>query len=174
MILLINICKEKLHFYEFVKPVEDILKKGNVKYFIKNYREVTKKDLERADKIIICGTSLKDNDFLENLESFSWLKDFDKPVLGICGGMHIIGLVFGGKLMKRKEIGLKEIDFEKTFLGVKGKREVYYIHEYYVKSQEFESFADGNAVNHKNKNVYGVVFHPEVRNRELIETFVTA
>ena len=65
MILIINVCEEKLHYYEFVKPIEDIVVED---YFVKNYVDISKEDLERADKVIICGTSLKDNCFLKLLE----------------------------------------------------------------------------------------------------------
>ena len=91
MILLINICKEKLHFNEFVKPVGDILIREGKKGFIRHYSCLARKDLEKADKVIICGTSLKDDEFLGHIDKFKWLLDFKKPVLGICGGMQIIG-----------------------------------------------------------------------------------
>ena len=98
MILIINICKENLHYYEFVKPIEDILIKNNLKYFVKHYNEMVENDLENVDKVIICGTSLKDNNFLKDIDKFYWIKTIRKPVYGICGGMQIIGLIF--KLVK--------------------------------------------------------------------------
>ena len=64
-VLLINICKEKLHYYEFVKPVKDVLVKNNIKRFVRYYGDVSRGDLERASKVIICGTSLKDDYFVE-------------------------------------------------------------------------------------------------------------
>ena len=69
MILIISICKEKLHELEFVKPIEDILKNNNAKFATKHYSKISKADLQRADKIIICGTSLKDNEYLQNLDA---------------------------------------------------------------------------------------------------------
>jgi len=102
MILLINICKEKLHFYEFVRPVGDVLVKNKIKGFIRHYSCLTKKDIEKADKIIICGTSLKDNEFLKHKEKFEWLRGFNKPVFGICGGAHLIGLTLGKEMKKTK------------------------------------------------------------------------
>ena len=177
MILLINICREKLHELEFVKPIEDILNNGKIKYFVKDYKKINKNDLERADKIIICGTSLRDDEFLKNINKFEWLKDFNKPVLGICGGMQIIGLVFRGKLEKKTEIGFFKEYFKKQFLGLKGWQEVYHLHNHYAafsKLKEFEVF-NGDSVNqavkHKKKEVYGVLFHPEVRQKELILNF---
>jgi len=143
MILLINICKEKLGFYEFVKPVGDVLIKNEIKGFIRHFTCLTKKDLEKADKVIICGTSIFDNGFIDEIDKFKWLLDYKKPVLGICGGMQIIGMVFGGKLgkktednmnllKKKTEIGFYRENFNREFLGLKGKQEVYHLHDNYV------------------------------------------
>ena len=160
MILLINICKEKLHFYEFVKPIEDILEKKKLKFKTKHYSKIVKKDLAKASKVIICGTSLKDNDFLNNVKKFNWIKNYKKPILGICGGAHLIGLILGYELKKKKEIGLKYMNLKKTFLGFRGKKQVYHLHQFYTFPKVF----------HK-RNFYSVLFHPEVRNKEMILNF---
>jgi anthranilate/para-aminobenzoate synthase component II len=178
MILLINICKEKLHYLEFVKPIEDILNINKIKYSVKTYKEVSKKDLQTAEKIIICGTSLKDNDFVNNINYFNWLGDFEKPVLGICGGMQIIGLIFGGKLEKKTEIGFYFEYFDHNCLGLIGRQEVYHLHNYFInftKLPLFERYTSNKdisqAVKHREKNIYGVLFHPEVRQKALIKNF---
>jgi len=180
MILLINICKERLHYYEFVKPIEDLLKKNNIEFFTKNYKDVSKKNLKNCSKIIICGTSLKDNDFskVENLKSFDWVKSFEKPILGICAGMQIIGLILGGKVKKKTEIGFYFEEFKKEFLGLSGKQEVFHLHNNYVyfsKLKEFDIVCGdevAQAIKHKEKDIYGVLFHPEVRQKDLIKIFV--
>ncbi|MDP3986930.1 MAG: hypothetical protein Q8P81_01750 [Nanoarchaeota archaeon] len=151
MILIINVCKHKLHFYEFVKPVGDILVKNNIKGFIRHYTCLTKKDLEKASKIIICGTALKDNDYLENIKKFSWLKDCKKPVLGICAGMQIIGIISGHKLIKNKKIGV-------------------FNNKYYLHSFSVEGFGDELLI----KNFRGYLFHPEVLNKDLVLEFAKA
>ena len=46
MILIINICKEKLHELEFVKPIESILRKNKINFKTKNYKEIKKKSLK--------------------------------------------------------------------------------------------------------------------------------
>jgi len=174
MILLINICKEKLHYYEFVKSVEDILKYKKIKYFVRYYGDINKADLAKVDKIIICGTSLKDNKFIQNIDKFSWIKEFKNPILGICGGMQVIGLIFSGKLMKKTEIGFYHESFN-NFLGLNGEQEVYHLHNNYVKfSSDFEENTKSKvnqAVKHKEKEIYGVLFHPEVRQKDLIINF---
>ena len=177
MILIIQCCREKLHYFEFVKPIEDVLKKDKIMFELVHYRCVNKKVVSKADKVIISGTSLKDNFFLQDLECFTWLKKFDKPVLGICAGMHILGLLFNGSLKEKTEIGLNNVFFEKEFLGLKNTVECYELHNFYVESSEFEGFARSKdclqAVKHRYKPFYGVLFHPEVRNKELLEVFAS-
>lgn len=158
MILLINICKERLHYYEFVRPLEKILERNKVKYITRNYSKLKKADINKANKIIICGTSLKDNDFLK--KDFPWIKKFNKPIFGICGGSHIIGKELGYKKTIKKEIGLKKINLKKKFLGHKGVLQVYHLHQYSYIPEVF------NKDNH-----YATLFHPEVRNEEMIENF---
>ncbi len=187
MILIIDICKEKLHYLEFVKPICDILDNNKIKYFVKDYKKITKKDLKGCSKFIICGTSLYDNEFVKNIKKFKWIMDFDKPILGICGGMQIIGLLFGGELkkkteegknllLKKTEIGFYKEVFNKNFLGLFGEVEVYHLHNNYLKfnNKMFEIYNGGNiaqAIKHKEKEIYGVLFHPEVRNKDLIMRF---
>jgi GMP synthase (glutamine-hydrolysing) len=177
-ILIISLCKENLHYLEFVKPIEDILNQDN--FFVKNYQEVEKKDLDKAEKVIICGTSLRDNDYLDNLGFFEWIKEYEKPILGICAGMQVIGMIFNGKIKNKQEIGFYQEYFQKDFLGLKGKQEVYHLHNKYLdfsRVSEFEIFAKCNdkkivqAVKHKHKKIYGVLFHPEVRQKKMILEF---
>jgi GMP synthase (glutamine-hydrolysing) len=178
-ILLINVCKEKLHYLEFVKPVEDILRKENITFFTKHYRDISPKDLVRATKVIICGTSLADNDFIKknNLLKFKWLLDLKKPVLGICAGMQIMGLIMQEttKLNFKKEIGFYYENFSRSFLSLTDKQEVYHLHNNYVifdkTWQDFTDSKINQAVKHKSKNFFGVLFHPEVRQKGLITNF---
>ncbi|PNX50807.1 MAG: hypothetical protein BV456_05445 [Thermoplasmata archaeon M8B2D] len=176
--LVVNLCKEKLHYYEFVKPIEDILKGEGVSFFTKGYLEIGEKDLPGADRVILCGTSLKDFDYLNNLDKFDWLKNFVKPILGICAGMEIIGLIFDGEKAKKLEIGYFKECFEKDFLGLSGDVEVYHLHRSYVdfsSIKNFELYCSGDgiaqAVKSINRPIYGVLFHPEVRNKQVIVNF---
>lgn len=173
MILIINVCKEKLHYYEFVKPIEDILKRKEIKFFTLYYKDLTEEYLNKATKIIICGTSLNDNQFLEDVNKFKWIKEIDKPILGICAGMQLIGLIFGGNIKNKKEIGYYEEIFDNNFLGMDYNQQVYHLHNNYVEfPDEFQIFCKSNITQAvKYKNIYGTLFHPEVRNKELILNF---
>jgi len=188
MILIISICKEKLHELEFVKPIEDILKNNNAKFATKHYSKISKADLQRADKIIICGTSLKDFEYCSSwteLNKFLWIRDFEKPIFGICGGMQAVVKVFDGEIWasgknidNRVEIGLTSIKFEREFLGVNGNIWGYSLHKLGVRKirKNFEVAATSNkgiqAIKHKTKQIYAVLFHPEVRNKEIVEKFI--
>jgi GMP synthase (glutamine-hydrolysing) len=176
MILLIQINNHNFHYLEFVKPIEDILGNNNVKFKSVHYKEISSEQISQSKKIIIPGTSLKDNSFLNNIDRFQWILEYNNPILGICGGMHILGLLYKGKLKKQQEIGLTEVIFHKPYLGFFGLREVYELHNFFVESSEYLIFANSNncpqAIKHKNKDFYGVLFHPEVRNKNLIVNFV--
>ena len=145
MILVIKVNENKLHDYEFVRPIVKLLKN----FKVVNYKEIEEIDLN-VDKVIICGTSLKDKGYLEHLEKFSWLKNFKGKVLGICAGMQIIGLILGNELEENKKIG---------FIDSK-----YYLHSFKVKD-----FNDILEV----KNFKGVLFHPEVRNEDVIKNWIS-
>lgn len=176
MILIVQIYNQKFHYFEFVKPIEDVLKRNSIEFESVHYKKLDYNLILKAEKIIISGTSLKDNKFLDDIALFSWIKEFNKPILGICGGMHVLGLVFDGLLKKQQEIGLTEINFNKEFLGKYGKIQAYELHNFFIESDEFDVFALSKncrqAIKHKQKPFFGVLFHPEVRNKDLIINFV--
>lgn len=172
MIILLSTCSEKLSEEEFVKPVARIVGKCKIQH----YRE--KLDLKKNDRLIICGTALKDNDYLENLKRFNYLKDIGIPVLGICSGMQILCLINGSKLSKKKEIGLIDIKTTMPNKLFSGNFSAYSLHQNSVTLPKgFTTIAKSksiiHAVKHKEKEIYGIMFHPEVRNREMIEKFLT-
>ncbi len=175
-ILLINVCKEELHAFEFVEPIKEIVKELELDFFEKKYSELTEKDLNKATRVIICGTSLKDNDFLNYLNNFSWIKSFIKPILGICAGMQLISLIFGAEIKRKTEIGFFNETFKKEFLGISGLQEVYHLHNNYCTlPKNFLEFSDSKipqAIKHNTKKIYGALFHPEVRQKELILSFL--
>ena len=156
MILVVNMnsIENPFGFHEFVLPIVSIAEELE-KCDVKHYLEVN----ETA--------------------RFTWIKGCGKPVLGICAGMQTIGLVFGGRMEKCREIGMTEIKTSKENLLFSSTFNVYALHNYaLVPSAEFEVLAESancvHAIKHKQKDVYGVLFHPEVRNKEVVERFIRA
>lgn len=167
MILIINTCKEELSEMEFVRPVALLVKNHVIKHFTK----IKKEDLSSADKIIITGTALKDFDYLET--DYSWMKNYNKPVLGICAGMQIIAKAFGLPFEEDTQIGPQKVEVVKENKLCTGEFKAYFLHTKTISG--FETLATSNGkpcvIKHPEKEIYGVIFHPEVMNEEIIKKF---
>lgn len=171
MILVINVNKYKLHDLEFINPITDLFKKFKVVH----YRDLKQKNIDSAEKIIIAGTSLKDDEYLKDIEIFSWIKNCKKPILGICAGMQILALINGAKLKKAKEIGQTEIKILKEDPLIKDIKKVYSLHQFSVTLPKgFDLLAKSSKSIQviRRDNHYGLMFHPEVFNKELIKGFL--
>ena len=181
-ILLADLCREKnsLSGYEFVHPIKETLEKLDFPCRILHYLEVDREALASHDKIILCGTALKDNDYADHLQAFSWLKGLKKPILGICAGMQVIGAVYGGRIVRRPAIGLEKIEIisDSPLLGEPRSMEGYHLHNCSVTlPQEFILLAGrpeaAEAFMHAVHPTYGIIFHPEVRCRWILERFAS-
>jgi|SRR3989344_2375450 len=173
MILVIKVNKFKIYDDEFVRPITQLLKDFKVIH----YNKLKKSDLEMAERVIICGTALKDNEFINDASKFSWLNDYNKPVIGICAGMEIIGKVFDCSLKRCTEIGMTKIKTFKENKLFNHKFEAYSLHNYSINnSNKIDIIAKSGkciqAIKVKNKEAYGVLFHPEARNEEVISNFL--
>jgi GMP synthase-like glutamine amidotransferase len=178
MILIIDLNwkKDSLGYYEFVLPILAVAKEID-KCIVRHFEEVTQQDLTECDKVILCGTTLKDNAFFDMVEKFNWINGFPKPVLGICAGMEIIGALYGAFLSKRLEIGMTRIFTVYENLLFCGNYEAYSLHNFCVEDCEcFDVLAQNEmciqAIKVKDTKIYGVLFHPEVRNQEILKRFI--
>ncbi len=176
--LIINVCKHELHYFEFVKPIVDIVAKSGCKYEVVHINQLKKDHIDSSGRIIICGTSLRDFEYEK--KDFTWIKSFDKPLLGICAGFQVICGSYGQKTKKRLDIGLKNVFFEKNFLGMEENGQVYCLHNKIITKdshfeREFEVCGHSEhiqAIKMHTKPIYGTLFHPEVRNKSIIENFL--
>lgn len=179
-ILLADLCYERnsLSQYEFVYPIRDTLERSGFDCQICHYAEIGEDVLAKHDKIILCGTALLDNAYMEQLDAFYWLKEMKKPILGICAGMQVISMIFGGWIVPCPAIGLKTIDItgSSQLLGEPGQIEGYHLHNYAASMPEGFICLAGEpsapeAFQHGTLPIYGILFHPEVRNRWILERF---
>ena len=182
MILIIDLCYEKdsLSTDEFVTPIVQIVQKSGAAYTVRHYRGVTEADVSGADRVILCGTALMDNGFLLHPEAFAWITTFSRPLLGICAGMEILSVLFGGAVQESREIGMTEVRCTGSdpLFAVKDRFVAYELHRFAPQpSGEFMVLAESDrctqAVRHTSLPFYGVMFHPEVRNDWVVERFLT-
>ena len=187
-ILVVDCTSEKLHFPEFVQPVLDAIQgsgsakkssKSGFDYSVVHRSKLTERQAMNAQALILTGTSLADNAYLKNISKFNFLKNYEKPVLGICAGMHIIANVFGAKIEKRKsaEIGNIKVEISKDdslFAGMGNEFIAYALHNNSTTlPKNFILLASSQqckvqAFRHKSKPIYGVEFHPEVGSKKVL------
>ncbi|MFH2021462.1 MAG: hypothetical protein ABIJ34_08685 [archaeon] len=174
MILLISTCAEKLSEEEFVSPIANIVGKD---YFVMHYSKITATNIKKYEKIIICGTALADYEYFDHLDKFGFLKETIASVLGICSGMQIICSLFSAKIVKSKEIGMIDIEVSRKNSLFSKDFQAYALHGNSVAGLDsFEILARSEkcieAVKLKGKEIFGILFHPEVRNAHIIENFL--
>jgi GMP synthase (glutamine-hydrolysing) len=178
MILVVdmNWTKDSLAFNEFVLSIVSAIESFD-KYEIKHFSEITPADIDACNKVVLSGTALKDHTTLKQIDRFNWVRTFGKPILGICAGMQTISRVFGVSLTACLQIGMAEISTLKENPLFQGAFKAYTLHNFSVEpSQTFETLAESTkciqAIKHKQEDIYGVLFHPEVRNQEIIQRFI--
>jgi len=181
VILIVDLCyrKDSLSRPEFVDPIVRIVQGEGLCCEVRHYTEISNADLARADVAILCGTALMDNEFAVQYEQFRWIETFPRPLLGICAGMQIVAKIFGGTIEENGEIGMTMIRVVKDcplFFGLDS-FEAYELHRYASYppvSCEVLAISDScvQAICHRTLPIYGVMFHPEVRNEWVVQRFL--
>ena len=178
MILVIdmNYKRDSLGYNEFVLPIVSVLEPLE-KCVVKHFLDVDPSDLDGYSRIILSGTTLKDFEAQRHLDTLQWIKNCNKPILGVCAGMQITSLIYGVPLTPCLQVGMTEITTQKANPLFEGTFQAYTLHSLSVKpSETFEVLANSakciQAVKHKQKPIYGVLFHPEVRNQGILKKFL--
>jgi len=170
------VCKYRLHEEEFVRPVVQVVEKfDDVEVF--RISELKSESISKlkSESAIVCGTALRDFEYCR--ADLSFLCGL-RYILGICAGYQIIAKLFSAKPEKMLKIGVHEVETIKENPLFSGKFRAYFLHELAVVKLPVTLDAlavQGNeiaAFKVRGKNFYGVSFHPEVINREIIENFV--
>ncbi|HVP97603.1 type 1 glutamine amidotransferase [Methanoregula sp.] len=180
MILLVDLSWKpaSLSRDEFVGPVARIVSRAGEQWREAHFSEIRNADLRDARGIILCGTALSDNSFSEQSGAFLWLRDTSVPVLGICAGMQALCLVHGGALRPACEIGMTtvQVTCPDPLLPEKPAFEAYELHSFACDPPPgwvVTAVSDRcvQAVRHPDRPLFGVMFHPEVRNDAVVERF---
>jgi len=176
VILVVSTCRLPLSEEEFVRPVVEVLRGRGLRCEVRSYRE--RLDFGAYSKVVICGTALMDFDYLNYLDSFEALLDYDGGVLGICAGYQILALLFGERLEETLKIGVYRVRVVRPNpLTREGEFDAYFLHSYAVTevSGRVEPLAvqGGEVCMFKvlGRELYATSFHPEVQNCDIIEKF---
>jgi GMP synthase (glutamine-hydrolysing) len=180
MILLVDLCwqPDSLSRDEYVGPVARIVERVGEPWSEVHFSRVADETLAGMSGIILCGTALQDNLFADRIAEYSLLFDTALPVLGICAGMQALCLAFGGRIHPACEIGMTKVRAGTTdpLLGNAGDFEAYELHTFACDPPPGWEVAAASAVciqavRHPTRPLFGVMFHPEVRNDHVVERF---
>lgn len=187
MILLVDCAwkPDSLSRFEFVNPIAEIVKTSGTPYTVCHFRDLSEEQLSPVEKVILCGTALQDNAFLGEREAFAPLFHEGmptRPILGVCAGMQVLTLCCGGTVTESSGFGMTEIEIldgsDSLFCEfAKPTFQAYEMHQYGTwPGSEFTVLARSasgvQAIRHREHPVWGVQFHPEVRNEWVVERFL--
>lgn len=172
MILIIDLNTDPLHSLEFARPIEKMMEGLGFPCKTLNISETI--GLEKYHKLIIPGTPYGDISYLQ--KDLSFVKGFKGDILGICAGAQVIAKLWGAEVSACKEIGVTRLMGQKDILS--SVSEVYNLHSYAFSCPEgFDVLARSESciqgIKHRERRIYGLIFHPEVMNRKLIEDFAS-
>ena len=194
-ILIINNEKDKDDFGWIPIIKEAISKIEETKFVVIHHSEISKESLDEINPDLIYATGRVTYDW--TIEEI--LKDYDAelkmfqntaiPTIGVCAGHQLMAIAYGatfGKMVETaedeetiRETGFQDIEIIKNaplFKDLDNKFRCYELHRDEVKSipDNFELLASTEmckiqAMKHKNKNLYGVQFHPEQYNDQNLD-----
>jgi len=160
----------------WLEEIKKNLAESGYQYKVIKLNEIEDCDFKSFSGVIISGspTLLTQVDLHKFMNRFKFIKVVSIPVLGICFGHQIMGLLYGSEIHVGRMINKKEqieiVRKDDLFLGIKDKCLFKEEHcEFITLPKEFYLLAksetcNNEAMKHTSKRVYGVQFHPEVSN----------
>ncbi|MBN2166977.1 MAG: gamma-glutamyl-gamma-aminobutyrate hydrolase family protein [Marinilabiliaceae bacterium] len=155
----------------FVDPIIIALQNNLFDYDLVTYNNIPDSML-MYNGIIISASPKGDDIINEHIPFYKWIINSQTPLLGICHGHQLIGVMYGAALNKKdqSEEGMVKIDVIKNnlLLGRKGTSHIVeHHHEYGISLPcDFELLAKSpncevQAMKHKHKSIYSVQYHAE-------------
>jgi len=150
--------------------------------------KMDERELAEIDGVIISGAPiiLSDEDIPTYLSFFGWLEQVRVPILGICFGHQILGLLNGSSVFIGEEERLDtEIEILQQGLVLEGFGETAIFNQDHI---EQITLPDGfiqtarsekcevEVMEHETEMIFGVQFHPETsgdNGRQVIENFLS-
>ena len=178
MILILDCTRQDIPLLreEFVNPIRNIVQDAGYETTVHPLNTLTPPD--GVQGVILSGTALMDHDYLKTGLP-EWLLSWKGPVLGICAGMQLIAVSFGGTLIPGENIGMTAITVTRDdpiFYG-KERFNAWELHQSMVTIPETiaivaQSVSGIQGIRLSGRPWYGVLFHPEVRNEWVILNFL--
>ncbi len=168
---------------EFTNPIKKILTGYNVQSEVIEYADSKRIDLDIFDGIILSGSPQGDDIVEHHLPYFQWIKEYKKPIFGICAGHHLVGALYGSELYRNleHESGESTIDIlqdDPLTHGLPKKLKVQQMHNDSISLPKrfillaSSSICKNQMMKHKQKPIYTCQFHPEYYNPELFKNFI--
>ena len=163
------------NYDSFTYNIVQYVKMLGVNPVVINNDEMTLEGIKKLDfsKIILSPGWGNPDNFVICMEIIDFYQDF-KPIFGICLGMQCIAKYFGAKIIKTKEPfhgKNSDIYFDENFELFKGLKQGFSATRYHSlivsePTDKIEITAKTTddipmAIKIKNKQIYGVQFHPE-------------
>lgn len=185
--------KEDLGWIPIIKKSISTIE--DVEFTVIHHSEVSEESLDKIKPDLIYATGRVTYDWTieEIIEDYSseleMLRNIEIPTLGVCAGHQLIAIAYGSNFGKMVETGEDEEDIRETGFqkievirdaallnGLENYFNCYELHRDEVKDLpvEFELLASTEmckiqAMRHKEKELYGVQFHPEQYNDENLD-----
>ena len=169
---------------QFTKPIETIISNARLTYVTIEYNECLNYKFGDFQAIILSGSPQGDDIVENHLPYFKWIKNSNKPILGICAGHHITGVLYGSKILRSEEpeagdYEVEIIEKDIIFSEMDSTFKVKQMHNDSITLPEdftllsTSKTCKNQIMKHKQKSLYTCQFHPEFYNPDLILNFIT-
>ena len=156
------------------KDIAIAIQKLGINFQIIPWDESDKIDIQNTNGFILSGAPIliTESDIQPYVLKYEFLMETYVPVLGICFGHQLLGIMNGAKIYKgvpvreQTKIFIDEADelfagFEKTVVMMEDHTEGISLPENFIKLASSNEY-NVEAMKHERWPIYGVQFHPEV------------